>query len=370
MQRIKAIEIAEHHLTICNSCRYCEGFCAVFPAMEKRLSFSTSDINYLANLCHNCGECYYACQYAPPHEFNVNIPQSLAAVRNNSYEIYAWPRSFSKLFRRNAFLVNTLLVILISLFLLATVSLSGNSLFATMTQGNFYHFIPHTVLSLLFGLTMCFSLFSLFMGFLSFWKNSGERLNQLIKPLALWDALKDVLKLTYLDDNGHGCTYPNEYNSMARKWFHHFTFYGFILCFAATAVATFYHYFWNYPAPYPFFSLPVLLGTLGGIGLIIGPIGLWYLKTKRDPATSDLTSTAMDVSFIVLLIVISTTGLTLLALRHTPLLGVTFCLHLGAVMTFFLMLPYCKFVHGLYRGAALVKYALEKRQPKSVRSKE
>ena len=27
-------------MTICNACRYCEGYCAVFPAMEKRLTFS------------------------------------------------------------------------------------------------------------------------------------------------------------------------------------------------------------------------------------------------------------------------------------------------------------------------------------------
>ena len=24
-------------MTICNACRYCEGFCAVFPAMTRRL---------------------------------------------------------------------------------------------------------------------------------------------------------------------------------------------------------------------------------------------------------------------------------------------------------------------------------------------
>ena len=68
-------------LQICNACRYCEGFCAVFPAMTRRLEFGKADIHYLANLCHNCGACYHACQYAPPHEFAVNVPQSMAQVR-------------------------------------------------------------------------------------------------------------------------------------------------------------------------------------------------------------------------------------------------------------------------------------------------
>src|SRR5205085_9399814 len=82
----------ERLMIICNACRYCEGYCAVFPAMERRLSFSEADINYLANLCHNCAECYYACQYAPPHEFAVNVPKAFAEIRAQSYQKYAWPR--------------------------------------------------------------------------------------------------------------------------------------------------------------------------------------------------------------------------------------------------------------------------------------
>ena len=62
-------------LRLCNACRYCEGFCAVFPAMERRSVFSPADVNYLANLCHNCGECYYACPYTPPHEYALNLPK-------------------------------------------------------------------------------------------------------------------------------------------------------------------------------------------------------------------------------------------------------------------------------------------------------
>ena len=72
-------------LHICNACRYCEGYCAVFPAMTRRLEFAKADIDYLANLCHNCGACLHACQYAPPHEFAVNVPQAMARVRAQTY---------------------------------------------------------------------------------------------------------------------------------------------------------------------------------------------------------------------------------------------------------------------------------------------
>ena len=88
-------------LQICNACRYCEGFCAVFPAMTRRLEFGKADIHFIANLCHNCGACLHACQYAPPHEFAVNIPQAMAQVRGKTYADYAWPPALGQLYQRN-----------------------------------------------------------------------------------------------------------------------------------------------------------------------------------------------------------------------------------------------------------------------------
>ena len=40
---------AERLMTVCNSCRYCEGLCAVFPAMEMRRAFSAGDLTYLSS---------------------------------------------------------------------------------------------------------------------------------------------------------------------------------------------------------------------------------------------------------------------------------------------------------------------------------
>ncbi len=86
MQAVDALKEADRLMTVCNSCRYCEGLCAVFPAMEMRRAFTTGDLNYLANLCHACGACYVDCQFAPPHEFNVNVPKTLATLRADSWE--------------------------------------------------------------------------------------------------------------------------------------------------------------------------------------------------------------------------------------------------------------------------------------------
>src|ERR1700758_411143 len=105
MHGTRILEEADRLMTVCNSCRYCEGLCAVFPAMEIRRVFADGDLDYLANLCHACGACFYDCQFAPPHDFNVNVPKILAAVRRESYARYAWPRSLAPLFARNGIFV-------------------------------------------------------------------------------------------------------------------------------------------------------------------------------------------------------------------------------------------------------------------------
>jgi len=47
-----------------------------------------------------------------------------------------------------------------------------------------------------------------------------------------------------------------------------------MLCFASTCVATLYHYAFKLEAPYALTSLPVVLGSVGGLGLLGGPAGL------------------------------------------------------------------------------------------------
>jgi citrate/tricarballylate utilization protein len=360
----KLVAEGARQIGICNSCRYCEGYCAVFPAMERRLEFGSADLDYLANLCHGCGECYYACQYSPPHEFAINIPKLLGEIRTESYKRYAWPSMLAEQFDRNGPFTALALALGIALVLFLAVSTSGNSLFAARSGGDFYSVIPHGAMAGVFGAVSLFVLAAFWMGFASFWRESGERLGEFARPFALMSALKDVATLKYLDgDSQVGCTYPGDRPSQARRWFHHLTFYGFLLCFAATCLATLYHYGFGWRAPYAYSSLPVVLGTVGGIGLLVGPAGLWWLKQRQDPDTSNPGQKGMDGAFIMLLMLTSLSGLALLAWRETAAMGTLLILHLGAVMALFVSLPYGKFVHGVYRSAALVKYALERRRP-------
>lgn len=359
------IEEAQRVLAICNACRYCEGYCATFPALQRRLSFTEGDIRYLGNLCHNCGACLYACQYAPPHEFALNFPRLMAQVRAESWQRYAWPGFLARAFESNGLFASLATAAGLVFFLLFAAWLAGpERLFAAHSdaQGSFYAVIPHGAMVAVFGAVSLFVLAAFAVGFVRFWRDTGER-DSAFTPGPALGAVRDAVVLRYLDGGGDGCTYPDEKPSFARRTFHHLTFYGFLLCFAATSTATIYHYALDWKAPYPFWSLPVLLGTVGGVGLLVGPAGLAWLKRRRDPELADPAQRGMEAGFLALLFLTSLTGLALLAFRETVAMGMLLVAHLGVVLALFATMPYGKFVHALYRLAALARFHLERRRP-------
>lgn len=355
---------AERILTICNACRYCEGHCAVFPAMTRRLAFTPADLGYMANLCHGCGSCYHHCQYADPHEFDVNVPRTMAALRIDTYEAAAWPRLLGRAFRNNGLWTALAAVVSVTLMLLAAAVYIEPAVLFGRHGGNFYAVLSHDVMVTLFGTVALFVLAAIIVGMRRFWRLIGAppRAEVGLRDIAV--ALHDALTLKYMSGGADlGCTYPAEAPSKLRRTFHHFTFYGFLLCFAATSVGTIYHYGFGWVAPYGYFSLPSLLGTLGGLGLLAGPAGLLVLK-RRAAASPVATQAArrLDEGLLVLLFLTALTGLLLTALRGTGLLGPLLLVHLGVVLALFLAMPYGKFIHGFYRLQALVGFALEQRR--------
>ena len=332
--------------------------------MTRRLEFGRADANYLANLCHNCGACLHACQYAPPHEFAVNIPQVMAKVRLQTYADYAWPPALGRLYRHNGVTLALALALGLALFLLLAIARSGD-LWHEPFAGNFYRVFPHNLMVSLFAPVFAFALLALALGARAFWREISPQDRARDAPgAAAAEAARDALRLKYLDGgHGLGCNEADDAFTLWRRRFHHFTFYGFLLCFASTCVATLYHYLFGWHAPYALASLPVLLGTAGGIGLLIGPAGLLWLNLRRHPLHGDAAQKPMDRGFIALLITVSSSGLALLAWRDSGAMAPLLALHLGAVMALFLTLPYGKFAHGVYRAAALLKWAIEERQP-------
>jgi len=363
MHGTSILDEADRLMTVCNSCRYCEGLCAVFPAMEMRRAFSDGDLNYLANLCHACGACYVDCQFSPPHEFNVNVPKTLAIARAESYAAYAWPRALSGLFARNGLIISLVAAFSMAAFILGFAAFNDPGvLFGTHSgPGAFYKLMPHNAMAASFGMAFLYAILALVLSVRAFWRDIGEPIGGRVAAPSIFRAMRDAGELRYLHGGGVGCYNEDDRPTDRRKLYHHLTFYGFLLCFAATSVATLYHYVLGREAPYAWWDLPVVLGTLGGIGLVVGPMGLLLARMRRDPALRDETSTGMDVGFVVMLLLTGMSGLLLLVLRATPAMGPLLALHLGAVFALFITMPYGKFVHGIYRFAALVRYAQERR---------
>ncbi len=363
MSRDKEVLLKEanHVMTVCNACRYCEGFCAVFPAMELRRTFTEGDMRYFANLCHNCRGCYYACQYAPPHEFDLNIPKTFAELRVQTYKEYTWPSFMGKFLdaqETKAPIVTAFCLLLV--FFMTLFGSGPEAMFATHSgEKIFYNVTPYKWLMVSFSAIALGIVLLWTKGVYSFWKSIGAPFGDIWDKRAHVQAMKDAFTLRYLGGGGHGCNYPDEAFSNGRRYFHHAVFYGFLSCFAATIFAFAFEHAFNWPHPFSAFSLPVIFGTLGGISICVGAIGLWWLKGKMDAAPTSPFTTGMDRSFVSLVFWVSFSGLLLLFFRSTGVMGFMLTIHLGFVLAFFVLAPYGKMLHMLYRYFALVRNAQE-----------
>ena len=349
------IDEARRQAEICNACRYCEGYCSVFPALHRERAFTDGDINHLANLCHNCRGCYYACQYTAPHEFDLNLPKALAEVRQDSWKSHAWPSGFAGLFDRSGVAIAACLSLAIAL-----VFAVAQMLRPAAGEG-FYAYMSHGLMVTIFAPAFVLPLLALAVSLRAYWRMAG---GGAFHVSDLIEALKSAGRMKNLEGgHGDGCNFEDEDRfSQARRHFHQATLYGFLLCFASTASGTVLHYGFGIEAPYGLLSVPKLFGIPGGLLLCVGTAGLAWLKTKADRNLGAPKVWGGEMAFVLLLFAVSATGLLLYAATGSGAVAVLLPLHLGTVLTFFLLTPYSKMAHGFYRMAALTKEAAMSRK--------
>ena len=344
-----ALAEARRQIEICNACRYCEGYCAVFPAMTRQRAFADGDMTQLANLCHNCRGCYYACQYTEPHEFAVNLPAALAEARQDSWDRFAWPGVFAGMFQRRAGAMIVVLIVSIALLFWMAHALRPES------GEGFYAYLSHSVLVALFTPAFLFPALALAIGVRRYWREVG---GDVVRWADLRQACADAASLKNLSGGQAGaCNFEDgDRFSSARKHAHQAAMWGFLLCFASTASGTVMHYLFDWPAPYGLLTPPKLLGVPGGILMTFGAISLAILKRRADPGLGG-DAVAGETAFVLLLGAVGATGLALFAATGTALVPALLAIHLGCVLALFLMTPYSKMAHGAYRFAALVREA-------------
>jgi citrate/tricarballylate utilization protein len=347
---IPSLAEAQRQFLICSACRYCEGYCATFPAIEGRTEYTAADVAYIANICHDCRACSQACMYAAPHEFAVDIPKLLGTIRLETYGTRGNGRTT---------LGAGAAVLAVLLAALALAGRWGTLASTHAGPGAFYAVVPFLWMLIPALVLAVWGTFVL--------ARAGAKLVRENAPGARdatrhWlGAIHDALALAYLRGGGDGCYYPEqEAPSSARRTFHIVLVAGVGLAFGATIAAAFMQDVLDLLPPYPLLSAPVVLGTLGGFAILAGAIGLLALKALPQAQSGAARGmTALDIAFLATLLVVAATGLALLALRGTAAVGVLLVVHLAAVAALFLTAPYGKFVHVPLRLAALFVFRVE-----------
>jgi citrate/tricarballylate utilization protein len=347
---------ATRQLSICNACRYCEGLCAVFPALERRTLLDTGDVSQLANLCHDCRACFDACMYTAPHEFALNVPQALSAVRVEDYKRYVWPARVPRVLSGWMGVLAGAIVSAVVVLAIALANVGWSGLVGTPDRAESpYVLIPYPALLTLLLAAAVFSVAVLALAARRYWVEVGGPAEH-AGPAAIGRAIWYAATLRYLRGGGVDCYYPEDDKpSGVRRHLHALTAYGFGLCIVSTIAAGVLQDIAGQQPPYPWLSVPVISGTIGGIGLLAGCAGLLALKARASAVTSFAEMTVKDYGLLVALTFLALSGLATLLTRSTAAFGIVFLIHLSSVVLAFASAPYSKFVHIVFRFLAIVR---------------
>lgn len=357
------VDEAQRQFTICNACRYCEDYCAVFPAMEERRLFTEGDLGYLSTVCHDCRACYQACMYTEPHDFAINIPRLMSEGRLATYERYARPRRLAQLFdRARSTLVGALAAAAAVVVLIYVLATSAETLFmGNEGPGSFYTVFPHAAMLVLGLLLAGWAILVCVVGARLFWRDIGGSGGGLRGPRLWWRAMVEAAELRWMRGGGDECHFPDaEQPTPLRRYTHVAVAGGFLLTFAATAAAAIEENVFGILPPYPLLSAPVLLGTIGGLMVSAGCVAFLWMRRDAAVALASERTSRLGEAFTWSLLVVSVTGLALPALRETTAMGPLLLVHLAAVFAFFLTAPYGQLVHALYRSVAIARSVQER----------
>jgi citrate/tricarballylate utilization protein len=290
----------------------------------------------------------------------------MTQARVESFASYARPRIAWRILSRPWPLAG-LTIVSIALFLALAAASRHPERFLQSQHGPgaFYDEIAYSWLLVLgFGLGGL-AVVAMIAGLSGFIRQTGG-LRAYLSPRAHVSALAAALRLTNLHGGGGGCAAGVDDTGAVRRRLHHLVAYGFAAMFVSTTAAAIDQEVVGREPPYSLVSVPVLFGLLGGIATIIGCVGFAVLRaTDVDRTPQSAEGNALSRLFGVSLALTTLSGILVLAFRSTSALGALLLVHLALVSVLFISLPYSKFVHWIYRYAALVKSEVESRARRS-----
>lgn len=350
-------EEALRELEVCNACRYCEGYCPVFPALARRNPVRLEDVSAIASICHDCRACYQACMYTPPHEFAINLPRVLSEVRASEWAADVWPARLAILVERPwAAAIGGVGVS--AAVLLGAVAASGrwwSLLHAGVPGGGVYSVLPWPVMVSFGLLGGIFALVGLMLASAHFWKRVFGGPWRMPRWGPLLASSVRAVGLTGMTGGGDGCYYPDHVRP--RRWrrrIHTVLLAGVGLTFVATLSAAVAQDVLGDPPPYPIDSVPVSAGVAGGVGIVASVVILGVMKWRSSDHLAALVMKKLDYVFMLLLALSALTGFGVLLARGSPTLGLWLVVHLSVVGGLFGTAPYGKMLHS---GARLVAVA-------------
>ncbi len=273
---------ARRQVEICNACRYCEGYCAVFPAMYAAARSSPTATSRSSPTSATTAAAATTPASTPqPHEFALNLPRALAEVRARKLGALRLARRARR--RRSSGAASALGR---GAGRWAWRSCSWRIARASPAGGGagFYAYLSHGAMVAIFAPAFLFPLARHRHRPAPLLARGRRRAGALAD---LRDATRSPRRLdcaTCPAGRGRAATSRRATATrMARRHAHQAVIWGFLLCFAATTSGTVLHYGFGMEAPYGLLSLPKLLGVPGGMLLVARRAGCSLAEDEGRP---------------------------------------------------------------------------------------
>lgn len=350
------LDEATRQFTICNACRYCEGYCPVWPAAHMRTLITNPDSIYLSNLCYDHRDCYYACPFVEPvHEFALNLPKVTRQVRKETYRNLT--ADFTSTVARKASLLTLAIIPLLAFW-----AVYFPKIYSTGSY-SFYALVPKiTTLTVSSGLSAYLVILMIY--FLGKYIKSIEQENgikslrdaEYLKLGNIVGTLKDVLLHRWFSE----IHYPADNDSNIRMVNHLLIFFGFGFDLLSTTLGFVYEDIMKMPSPYSLASPVVIAGLIGGAMIVVGALSSLATRGYSSRKQDFMEISSFDILFVILLLLVAATGLTVLITRlyTAPILSYAFLLvHYSMIYLLVIAAPFTSnFLHIVARFASLLKF--------------